>query len=111
MPTASAHLPSFHRGQTVLTTEPCIGVRPMTEAEEAAWYVKAEGWGPHDADGEPWVCSGVKSIRVPAATVLEVVSANVVAYVGWHSRSGYAEVREPATGERFRVPRRSLRSA
>ena len=110
--TPVANLPSFRKGQVVITTHDAEGVRPMTDAEAAAWYDHAyKAWGPHDSAGEPWVHSGTKRLNIPAGTVLEVVRARVTATVGWGDRPGYAEVVNLATGEHFKVHRSALRAA
>jgi hypothetical protein len=102
---------ALRKGQVVVVVTPTEGVRPMTAAEEAAWYDHAyKAWGPHDAAGEPWVTHGIKRVSVAANTRLEIVRGRVSARYGWYDRPGYAEVVNLATGEHLKVPRSALRA-
>jgi len=73
------------------------GFYMMTSAEVAEWrQMMIETNGPWDSAGEPWVCSGVGSVEVPAGTEVEVLRARCSANIGWRSVSGYTEVRLPS---------------
>jgi hypothetical protein len=106
LPPASSTL-NLRKGLTLATLNTAEAVRPMTDAEYAAWHERcARAYGPFDSAGESWVHSGVLRVEVPAGTVLEVVRARTSARVGWgNNRPGYAEVVNTATGEHYRIPR------
>jgi hypothetical protein len=103
----SSSTSNLRKGLTLATVAAAEAVRPMTDAEYAAWHTaKLRDCGPFDSAGEPWVHSGVLHVSVPAGTTLEVVRARTSARVGWgNNRPGYAEVVNTATGEHYRIPR------
>ena len=98
---------NLRKGLTLATLNTAEAVRPMTDAEYAAWHERTvRAYGPFDSAGESWVHSGVLRVEVPPGTTLEVVRARTSARVGWgNNRPGYAEVVNVSKGEHYRIPR------